>query len=83
MRKKKLTISNIAGKAVAKQLTACEVDRDRYEAVYYAARGICYGYDWNNGTHASKYRKKLLGLVNGIEVIPDIDCKALHDNKED
>lgn len=42
------------------------------EAVYAAARGLCYGEDWNNGTHAESrgYRKNLVAAVNAIEPLP-------------
>lgn len=42
------------------------------ETVYDAARGLCYGEDWNNGTHAKTrgYRQKLVAAVNAIEPLP-------------
>lgn len=42
---------------------------EELEAVYDAARGLCYGEDWNNGTHAKSrgYRQKLVAAVNAIE----------------
>lgn len=45
---------------------------EELEAVYDAARGLCYGEDWNNGTHAKSrgYRKKLIAAVNAIEPLP-------------
>lgn len=41
--------------------------------VYVAARGLCHGYDWNNGTHAKlhRYRKELVSAVDDIENLPD------------
>jgi len=41
--------------------------------VYEAARGLCHGYDWNDGTHAKlhRYRKQLVDAVNAIEPLPD------------
>lgn len=35
------------------------VPRELYEAWI----GLCYGTDWNNGTHAKKYRKKIERLI--------------------
>ena len=45
---------------------------EELEAVYDAARGLCYGEDWNNGTHAKSrgYRQKLVAAVNAIEPLP-------------
>lgn len=41
--------------------------------VYEAARGLCHGYDWNDGSHAKHhgYRNKLINAVNDIERLPD------------
>jgi hypothetical protein len=41
--------------------------------VYEAARGLCFGTDWNRGTHAltHKYRAKLIAAVDAIEELPD------------
>ena len=41
--------------------------------VYEAARGLCHGYDWNEGTHAKLhgYRERLVNAVNAIEELPD------------
>lgn len=42
-------------------------------AVYEAARGLCYGHDWNEGTQAKLhgYRNKLIKAVDAIEKLPD------------
>jgi hypothetical protein len=42
------------------------------ERVYDAARGLCFGVDWNNGTAAKihGYRQKLIDAVNSIEKLP-------------
>lgn len=49
----------------------------KLRAVYEAARGLCMGYDWNNGTAAKAcgYRRKLLSAVNAIEPVPDFEGK--------
>lgn len=41
--------------------------------VYEAARGLCYGHDWNEGTQAKThgYRNKLIKAVDDIEKLPD------------
>lgn len=41
--------------------------------VYDAARGLCHGYDWNNGSHARTlgYRARLVEAVHAIEELPD------------
>jgi hypothetical protein len=41
--------------------------------VYEAARGLCYGHDWNDGTQAKLhgYRNKLIKAVDDIEKLPD------------
>lgn len=35
-------------------------ERKRFEKLVEAAKGLSYGVDWNNGTHAKTYRPKLL-----------------------
>lgn len=44
----------------------------KLEAVYDAARGLCFGVDWNNGVAAIKhgYRQKLIEAVNAIKPTP-------------
>ncbi len=41
-------------------------------AVYDAARHLCYGVDWNNGTMALThgYRKKLVDAVHAVSALP-------------
>lgn len=41
--------------------------------VYEAARGLCHGHDWNNGTAAKLhgYRNELIKAVDAIEKLPD------------
>lgn len=50
--------------------------KKQLEKVYNAARGLCFGYDWNFGTHAGIYRKRLLRAVNAVEKIPDFETKV-------
>lgn len=62
-----------ADEAEAAALIASQARRiEELEAVYAAARGLCYGEDWNNGAHAKSrgYRKKLVAAVNAIEPLP-------------
>lgn len=40
------------------------------EKVYKHARGLCFGEDWNKGTHAMYHRIPLLHAVNAIEPLP-------------
>jgi len=59
----------------AATLIASQAARIReLEEVYDAARGLCYGEDWNNGTHAKSrgYRQKLVAAVNAIEPLPPL-----------
>lgn len=41
--------------------------------VYEAARGLCHGHDWNDGTQAKTrgYRNELIKAVDAIEKLPD------------
>ncbi len=50
----------------------------RLQAVYRAARGLCYGEDWNNGTHAKTYgyRMSLIDAVHAVEPLPKDIAKA-------
>ena len=45
----------------------------KLRSVYEAARGLCHGYDWNNGSHAKHhgYRRKLVEAVNAVDKLPD------------
>jgi hypothetical protein len=42
-----------------------------YDDLFAAARGLCEGEDWNNGTHAKMhgYRQKLIDAVNAIRKV--------------
>jgi len=46
---------------------------EKLQAVYEAARGLCHGHDWNEGTQAKLhgYRNKLIKAVDAIEKLPD------------
>jgi glycine betaine/choline ABC-type transport system substrate-binding protein len=50
-----------------------DAEIEKLKKVYDAARGLCHGHDWNNGTQAlrHKYRMKLIVAVNAIEPLPD------------
>lgn len=50
---------------------------EQLRSVFEAARGLCMGYDWNNGTAASAcgYRRQLLSAVNAISEVPDFENK--------
>ncbi len=61
------------------------VERDKYHEMlcdlYFAARGLCYGVDWNNGTHAKHHRKTLEDCVkklngfNNFSQHPEMNAK--------
>lgn len=50
-----------------------EVTIRKLRRVYEAARGLCHGYDWNDGSHAKHhgYRNELIKAVNDIDRLPD------------
>ena len=43
---------------------------ERLRTVYSQARGLCFGVDWNNGTHANHYRNSLIDAVDAVEALP-------------
>lgn len=49
-----------------------ETNIRKLRRVYEAARGLCHGVDWNNGTQAKLhgYRQKLIDAVEAIEPLP-------------
>lgn len=49
----------------------------RLEAVYAAARGMCFGYDWNQGSAAWRagYRPALIEAVHAVEPLPDVPAR--------
>ncbi len=46
---------------------------DKLRAVYEAARGLCFGTDWNKGTQALRngYRQLLINAVHAVEPLPE------------
>lgn len=48
-------------------------ERKRFSGLCEAARGLSFGTDWNNGTHAKLhgYRDKLLKALNDLEIASD------------
>jgi hypothetical protein len=52
-----------ADKSIAYKMAAAE--RDALLPVFKAAKGLCFGTDWNKGAHALKYgyRQKLIDAV--------------------
>lgn len=44
--------------------------------VYEAARGLCFGKDWNQGEETMKYRNDLIDAVAAVEPLPWGTCKA-------
>lgn len=45
---------------------------EKLRRVYEHARGMCFGVDWNKGTHAKHHRQKLIQAVNEIEALPTV-----------
>lgn len=48
---------------------------EKLNAVYEAARGLCFGEDWNNGTHAKLhgYKQKLREAVAAVQTTEQND----------
>ena len=44
---------------------------EKLQAVFDAAKGLCFGEDWNNGTHAMVYKQKLRDAVAAIPQPPE------------
>ena len=44
---------------------------EQLQAVFDAAKGLCFGEDWNNGTHAMIYKQKLRDAVAAIPQPPE------------
>jgi hypothetical protein len=59
-------------KALVQRVDEQEAEIERLMDVYKAARGLCYGHDWNKGSAAisNGYRRKLIAAVNAIEPLP-------------
>lgn len=54
------------GDVLKAELERLRAERDALRAVYEAASGVCRGVDWNKGTHAKAYRKKLIDAVAAV-----------------
>lgn len=66
-------VLEIARKVQAPTPTPPDDEREaKLREVYEAARGLCFGTDWNNGTQAAThgYRARLINAVNAVEQLP-------------
>lgn len=54
-----------------RRIAELEAENAELNAVYRAARGLCHGTDWNNGTHAVRhgYRAKLIKAVSAVSAV--------------
>lgn len=50
----------------AQQLRDGADEIDRLQAVVAAAEGLCFGEDWNNGTHAKIHRPRLIAALRAL-----------------
>ena len=58
---------------IAAQSVRDATSRERdaaYLKVYEHARGMCFGHDWNKGTHAGFHRRPLIAAVDAIDALP-------------
>lgn len=54
----------------AAEIARLTAEVERLRPVYEHARGICFGVDWNKGTHAKAHRAALIAAVHAVEPLP-------------